>query len=111
MGNNLAEFFRAFKYKITNFYNRPGFFHSLIRFVALATAALIALVLGLILLVWAGTFGNVPDKQELAKIQHPVASEVYSADSVLLGRYFLQERSPVTAEELPESLKQALIST
>jgi penicillin-binding protein 1A len=69
------------------------------------------MVLLLVLLVWAGLFGAVPDKDELKDIRHPLASEVYSADSVLLGRYYLQERSPVELHELPESLKKALIAT
>src|SRR5689334_979704 len=32
-----------------------------------------------------------PGKTELGRIQNQVASEVYSADSVLLGRYYTQD--------------------
>src|SRR4051812_35551771 len=39
--------------------------------------------------VWIET----PGGRELRNIQNQVASEVYSADSVLLGRYFLQDRT------------------
>lgn len=111
MGSILSDFFRSFKQRIINFYQRPGFFRKVISLVALTIAGLIAVVLGLFLLVWAGTFGSVPGNEELAGIEHPIASEVYSADSVLLGRYFLQERSPVSSDDLPGNLKQALIAT
>lgn len=36
---------------------------------------------------------------------------MYSADSVLLGRYFLQERSDITFEQLPQHLVDALVTT
>ena len=70
-----------------------------------------AAVIVFVLLVWMGFFGALPSKAHLKEIHHPIASEVYSADSVLLGRYFLQDRSPVQAEDIPLTLKQALVAT
>jgi penicillin-binding protein 1A len=58
-----------------------------------------------------GFFGQLPNKKLLKDIQHPTASEVYSADSVLLGRYYIQDRTPVNANEIPESLKKTLVAT
>jgi penicillin-binding protein 1A len=74
-------------------------------------AGLFAFITGFVLLVWMGFFGKIPDKKDLKDIQNPIASEVYSADSVLLGRYYQQDRSPVDAKDIPESLKNALIAT
>jgi penicillin-binding protein 1A len=74
-------------------------------------AASMGLILLLVTLVWLGVFGKLPDKDQLKKIQHPIASEIYSADSVLLGRYYLQDRSPVDEKEIPKTLKDALIAT
>jgi penicillin-binding protein 1A len=79
--------------------------------VALSAGVAISLLVVLVLLVWVGVFGQLPDKAELRNIRNPIASEVYSADSVLLGRYYLQDRSPVSARELPASLKHAVIAT
>ncbi len=73
--------------------------------------AIVSLIALLVLLVWIGIFGKLPDDEHLKKIQHPIASEVYSTDSVLLGRYYLQDRSPVSAKEIPSRLKNALIAT
>jgi penicillin-binding protein 1A len=54
---------------------------------ALAVSGFLFIFL-LFLLVWSGALGSLPDKEELVSIENPAASEVYSADSVLLGRYF-----------------------
>jgi penicillin-binding protein 1A len=105
----MSKFLRSFS-RIMGF-NRPGIFRKAVRVVALFAAIALTSVAVLILLVWTGVFGSLPDKEELQNIRHPLASEVYSADSVLLGRYYLQERSPVLAKEMPESLKKALIAT
>ena len=82
-----------------------------LRLLAYFFLAVTAPVLLLVLLVWIGFFGRLPDKDALTNIKHPAASEVYSADSVLLGRYFVQERAFVKPKEIPPSLKESLIAT
>jgi len=93
------------------YYRRHGFIKSLFAFGALLLLGACTAVVAFITLVWMGFFGAVPTKAHLKEIHHPIASEVYSVDSVLLGRYFLQDRSPVQAEDLPGNLKQALVAT
>lgn len=93
------------------FYTRHGFFKSLLAFGGLLAFGAVAATIFFVLLVWIGFFGALPDKKHLTEIHHPVASEVYSADSVLLGRYFVQDRSPVQGKDIPETLKQALVAT
>jgi penicillin-binding protein 1A len=61
----------------------------------------------LLLVVWIET----PGKRELRNIQNQVASEVYSADSVLLGRYFIQDRTEVKFEDISPAAINALICT
>jgi penicillin-binding protein 1A len=65
----------------------------------------------LFFLVISGATGPLPSKSELARIENPIASEIYSADSVLLGRFFLQERSNVTFQNIPKAVVDALIAT
>jgi penicillin-binding protein 1A len=65
----------------------------------------------LFVLVAAGVFGELPDRKSLAEVRNPIASEVYSADSVLIGRYFIQERSNATYKDLPQHLIKALVAT
>ncbi len=66
-----------------------------------------AFILLLIFLIWVETPGN----RELRNIQNQVASEIYSADSVLLGRYFLQDRTEVKYDAIAPSVIDALIAT
>ena len=67
----------------------------------------LAFFLLLLIIVWFETPGN----RELRNIQNQVASEVYSADSVLLGRYFLQDRTEVRYEDMAPAIVDALIAT
>lgn len=96
---------------IGTFYRRHGFFRSILALGVVLFAGLSTAVAVFVLLVWIGFFGPLPDKSHLKEIHHPIASEVYSADSVLLGRYYLQDRSPVEPGNVPKTLKQALVST
>lgn len=74
-------------------------------------------IIGFTLFVWAvsvnflGLFGELPDFKELENPKSEVASELYSADGVLLGNYFRENRSPVTYNELAPNLVNALIAT
>jgi len=67
-----------------------------------------AFVLLLTLLIWAGTFGSLPSKQQLKNIENHTASEVYSADEVLLGKYFKENRVNVALDEISDHFKNAL---
>ncbi|MEO0897434.1 MAG: transglycosylase domain-containing protein [Bacteroidota bacterium] len=72
------------------------------------------LILGVALLfalVSWGAFGTLPDKEQLSKIKNNVASEVYTADGVLMGKFFLVNRTEVEFEEIPEYLINALVAT
>jgi penicillin-binding protein 1A len=77
---------------------------------ALAVSGFLFIFL-LFLLVWSGALGSLPSKEELVSIENPAASEVYSADSVLLGRYFIQERSNITYTQIPKHVSDAVIAT
>ena len=69
------------------------------------------LLLVLFALVYIGTFGQLPDSNTLIKIKEPVASEVYSKDNKLLGRYYIEDRSNVSFKEISPTLINALIAT
>ncbi|WP_245327444.1 transglycosylase domain-containing protein [Hymenobacter fodinae] len=56
-------------------------------------------------------FGKSPSLEELEnpKVEQP--SEVYTADGVLMGRYFRENRSPVPLNQMSPWLTKALIAT
>lgn len=103
--------FGRFKHRLKAFYRKHGIYKSLLAAVAILSFLALSAVSSFVLLVWMGVFGPLPDNDRLKEIHHPIASEVYSADSVLLGRYYLQDRTPVKAEDIPDNLKDALVAT
>ncbi len=61
--------------------------------------------------VYLGMYGPLPSSEELLKVKNSEASEVYSADGVLLGKYYLQDRSAVPFELISEHALNALVAT
>ena len=53
---------------------------------------------------------NLPDIEELRKVRLQVPLKVYSADGLLIAEFGEKRRSPVTFDQLPERLVQAVIS-
>ncbi len=60
--------------------------------------------------VYFGGWGKIPNKKELASFQYQRASEVYSADSVLIGKYYLYDRQPIAHTDFPQHLIDALVA-
>lgn len=58
-----------------------------------------------------GLFGAIPSLQVLENPKNEVASEIYTADNVLMGKYYRQNRTPVDYEELSPYLINALVAT
>ena len=56
-------------------------------------------------------FGGMPSLQDLEKPQSELSSELYSSDTVLLGKYFRYNRSPVKYNELSKELVTTLLVT
>ena len=56
-------------------------------------------------------FGDMPGLERLENPKSELASEIYSEDNVLIGKYFRENRSPVEYEELSPNLINALIAT
>jgi penicillin-binding protein 1A len=66
------------------------------------------------LLIWTislGWFGELPSLEELENPKTYLASEVYTEDGVLLGKYYLQNRSNTYFNDLSPNLVNALIAT
>ncbi|WP_243517225.1 MULTISPECIES: transglycosylase domain-containing protein [unclassified Candidatus Cardinium] len=56
-------------------------------------------------------YGGMPSAALLENPQSELASELYAADGVLLGKYFRNNRSPVTYEEISSNMIHALIAS
>src|SRR5690606_12386773 len=58
-----------------------------------------------------GFFGELPTQATISEFQNNTASEIYSADNVLVGKYYTQDRTNVSFEEISPNLIDALIAT
>lgn len=73
-------------------------------------AVLGTLIFLFILSIYFGAWGKIPSKEALGNFKYQRASEVYSADSVLIGKYFLFDRQPIEYNQIPQNLIEALVA-
>ncbi len=71
----------------------------------------ILMVTGIFLLVSNDVFGPLPTFEELESPVSNLASEVYTADQQLLGKYYRENRSSINYEDISPWVSTALIST
>ncbi|MGD2034542.1 MAG: transglycosylase domain-containing protein [Bacteroidales bacterium] len=83
----------------------------LIRWILYLGFAGTGILLLFIFMVYIGLFGSIPNEKELSKVSNYTASEIYSADRVLLGRYYVENRTNTDIGEIPGFFLDALIAT
>ena len=75
--------------KIEDFYSRPGIVKRILRVLMVTLLCIFSSIAILIIAVWLGMFGEIPSRNDLTSFNHQVATEIFSADSVLLGTILL----------------------
>jgi len=83
----------------------------LIRYTIRIASVCLALFVLFIISIYAGAWGKIPSGKELVALGYKRASEVYSADSVLIGKYYIYDRQPIAYEDFPKHLVNALVAT
>ena len=58
-----------------------------------------------------GLFGTMPSFEDLENPESNLATEVYSFDGVVLGKFYNENRTAIKFTDLPKSLVDALVST
>ena len=99
--------------KVKQFLHRAytGPWYKLVAVWTVTAFLVLLLLLGAVDINFLWLFGKSPG---FADIKNPVtneASEIYSADSVLMGRFFSENRTPVSYEEISPILVRTLIAT
>lgn len=89
--------------------NHP--YRKLFKWLWLALVSGIGAFVLLVAMVSWGWFGELPPLEELENPKTYLASEIYSEDGVLLGKYYLQNRSNSNFDDLSPNLVNALIAT
>lgn len=94
-----------------NFRQRSPRFAWVVRFFGWVAMFALSVVLLLVIGVWAGLFGRLPDTAELRSIENPLATEIYTIDSVLIGKYFIENRTDIELNNVSPHIVSALIAT
>ncbi len=90
---------------------QPGKYSKYIRFFWLLVIAPLVLLVSIVFATAYGFFGELPSFEDLENPNSALASEVFSADEVLLGKYYFQNRTNVHYKDLAPNLVNALKAT
>ena len=58
-----------------------------------------------------GTYGAIPSKTTLQKINQSQATEIYTRYGTLMGRYYLENRNNIRFDQIPGHIIEALVAT
>jgi len=67
-------------------------------------------LLFLVVGVWIGLFGRLPSTNELKNIETANSTEIYTADSVLIGKFFIENRTTISIDNISPHIINALIA-
>ena len=68
------------------------------------------IVLLIILLAYFGVFGSLPTSEELKQIETANASEIYTSDNVMIGKYYTENRTTIKLDSISPYLITALLA-
>lgn len=81
-----------------------------VRWLFITISGIMGFLLSLVLAVYIGVFGPLPDHEELSEIENANASEIYSYDRVLLGKFFTENRTTIELDSISPYLVTALLA-
>lgn len=61
--------------------------------------------------IYFGFWGELPNKEELSSLKQAEATQVLDKNGHMIGKYYIYDRQPITYENLPKHLIDALIAT
>ena len=77
----------------------------------ITVVVLITIPLLFFILVYSGAFGHIQSVEELRNFRNAEASEVLSSEGLLIGKFYTENRTNITYEQLPSHLINALVAT
>ncbi|MCR6638114.1 MAG: transglycosylase domain-containing protein [Sporocytophaga sp.] len=89
-------------------------FQQIAKYVWIIAGGILYYIIGFVILLqinFLWLFGQTPGIDDLENPSSDQASEIYSADNILLGKYFRENRSPVDLTQISPNVVSALIST
>ena len=87
-------------------------FRKFVRLIWIAFSASTLGVIGVFGAASAGLLGTMPDFRQLENPKTNLATQIISADNMVLGKfYFNDNRTPISFDEIPSSMIDALVAT
>ncbi|MBY8963271.1 PBP1A family penicillin-binding protein [Flavobacterium sp. D11R37] len=86
------------------------FFKYIKMFWTIFIVGFLSVILFFLLASW-GALGHMPTFDQLENPDSNVATEIISSDGVTIGKFYLENRTPVKYADLPQHLVQALVAT
>ena len=87
-------------------------YRQFVRFIWIGFGAVVVGVVGIFGAASAGLLGTMPDFRQLENPKTNLATQIISADNTVLGKfYFNDNRTPISYDEIPKSMIDALIAT
>ena len=87
-------------------------YRKFVRFIWIAFAAATLGVAGIFGAASVGLLGTMPDFRQLENPKTNLATQIISADNTVLGKfYFNDNRTPISYDEIPSSMIDALVAT
>ncbi|MDG1262802.1 MAG: transglycosylase domain-containing protein [Flavobacteriales bacterium] len=81
------------------------------KYLVLFWLAVLAPFAGIAVLLAIASSSDLPDTETLANPKTNLATEVYTSDDQVIGRYYKENRSDIGFENLPDHLVNALVAT
>ncbi|SDG81512.1 transglycosylase domain-containing protein [Winogradskyella thalassocola] len=82
-----------------------------IKWLVILLTAILLFLFGLYISIYVGLFGKVPTIEDISSIKQEQATQLLDKDEKLIGKYYIYDRQPVTYEDLPKHLIDALVAT
>ncbi|RXG32564.1 transglycosylase domain-containing protein [Leeuwenhoekiella marinoflava] len=61
--------------------------------------------------IYMGVWGDLPSKYELTHLEQSLATQLVDRNGKNIGKYYIFDRRPVSFDEIPSHLKDALVAT
>lgn len=107
----LRTYAYQFWQRTSNWLREPANRRKLLKWGLLTGVAGAVFLFLLATLTYFGAFGKLPTYAELKSIRNNTASEVYSEDGLILGKYYIQNRVNADIDEISPNVINALIAT
>lgn len=81
------------------------------KIILVGSAVILFIPLFFISSVYSGVFGHLPGRKQLLNYKNAMASVVLSAEGEIIGKFYSENRTEITFDQIPRHLTGALVAT